>query len=135
MLAVVMALLRGLKWIGGFLTGMSIGGVVLSSASLLALFTVGQDLFVWSLDQLLGLVVAALSGVDLGDMPSIQDHVDDLAGMGGNRLTVRDMTVEFAIGSTLMWVWGKVGMTQALGIIASAVAVKLVLRLIPFVRL
>jgi hypothetical protein len=75
-----------------------------------------------------------LSALELPDMPSIQDQVDKLAGGGSQNIDPMGK-ISLNIGQTLIYVWKQSGLTDALSIIAAALGVKLVMKLIPLVRL
>ncbi|MCA1939423.1 MAG: hypothetical protein LDL26_00360 [Caenispirillum bisanense] len=137
MVQLLMALLRGLKWIGGLLLGTNGLGIAIGAASLAALLTVGQDLAVWVFDEALGVVVLALGSVVVPDFPTPQDLVDAVLALGVVTIDVGAGVEPMRIdaGGVILWVWSQLAFGPALAIVAAAVGVKLVLRLIPFVRL
>ncbi|MBV5292540.1 MAG: DUF2523 domain-containing protein [Curvibacter lanceolatus] len=75
-----------------------------------------KDWACWCLDQLLGLVEAALGAIDV----SAFDGLGNLTGM---------------IPATVMQVLSAIGVGQALGMILAAIGIRFALQLIPFVRL
>jgi hypothetical protein len=135
MFALIRVIVRALKWLvtGGVASAGAFGTSAVV-ALLAGVLLVGQDLAVWAFDGFLGVVSYALSALELPDMPSIQDQVDKLAGGGSQNIDPMGK-ISLNIGQTLIYVWKQSGLTDALSIIAAALGVKLVMKLIPLVRL
>ena len=85
-------------------------------AVFVALWHLVTDAFVWVFDSALGLVVLALGGIDLAELPVLPDL---LSGLPAEVLNIL----------------GLIGFADALAIIGAAIAIRLVLQLIPFTRL
>mgnify|MGYP002621009813 CR=1 FL=1 len=109
--------------IGSFFTALLakiVGAVVwigqLFVAVFVAFWLLLTDAFVWVFDAFMGLAVVILGGLDLGDFPVLPDL---LGGLPGDVLNIL----------------GLIGFGEALAIIGSAIAIRLILQLIPFTRL
>lgn len=136
MVHLLIALLRGLKFIGGALVGSGGLGLAIGGASLLALFAVGQDVALWVFDEALGVVVFALDGIPMPDIPTPQALVNAVADLGVVTIDVGGgKPIEINAAGIIFWVWGQLGFASGLAIVAAAMGIKLVLRLIPLVRL
>jgi len=83
----------------------------------LTLITALKDLFLWALESVFSAVTYLLSG---------------LTGLFGQMDVSSYMS---AIPSQVAWVFVQVGLPNALVIISSAIGIRLILQLIPFVRL
>ena len=88
----------------------------LCKAIVLAVWDMQVDLFCFILDGLLGFVVAMLSAIDLGSLEGALD------GWGGLPPEVYNVI-------------GLIGLGHCFAIIGTAIGIRLVLQLIPFVRL
>lgn len=75
-----------------------------------------HDLFCWLFDQILSLLVSILHSIDITQLPVISDYVS-------------------ALPPSLLSVMGLLGAGQAMSIIVVAIGIRLLLQLIPFVRL
>lgn len=83
----------------------------------LTLLTALKDLFFWALETLFNAVTHLLSGIsDLFSQMDVSSYMT-------------------AIPSQVAWVFIQVGLPNALVIISSAIGIRLILQLIPFVRL
>lgn len=75
-----------------------------------------KDAFVWVLDQLLDLAISATAALDLSAIPALGPAINSLPPLA-------------------LQVLGAVGLSQCLAIIVTALGIRLVMQLIPFVRL
>lgn len=98
------ALVDMLKWIGELFKDVFKAG-----------WDVLKDIFAWFVEQILDVVISAISAIDLGDLESVK-------GWG-------------ELPSEILNVLGLLGIGAASGVIVSAIGIRLVLQLIPFVRL
>lgn len=98
------ALADMVKWIGE-----------LFKSTFKALWDILKDIFAWLVEQLLDMVVSAISAIDLSGLEGVD-------GWG-------------SLPSEVMNVMGLLGVGEASAIIVSAIGIRLVLQLIPFTRL
>lgn len=75
----------------------------------------GNRLVSWVFDQLLGLVVSALSAIDLGGLNNYNPQT--------------------GFTSEMLNIMGLIGLGEASAIIVTAIGIRLILQLIPFTRL
>lgn len=94
-----------LSWIGG-----------LAAAAFIALYDLARDAVCWVLDQLLTLAISILSSFDFS---GLSQHVGSWAGLPAGVLEVL----------------AAIGLSTAVGIIVSAIGIRLLLQLVPFTRL
>jgi hypothetical protein len=85
-------------------------------AVFVSLWDIFCDVAAWVFDQVLAVVVSAVSAIDVSGISS------NLAGVG-------------SIPANVMEVMGAIGLGQALALIAAGLAVRFALQLIPFTRL
>ena len=85
-------------------------------ALLKAFFDVFKDLFVWGFDKLGDIAVSAVQSMDVSGIST------NVVGWG-------------SLPAEIINVLGLLGIGQAVGIITAAIAIRLTLQLIPFVRL
>lgn len=85
-------------------------------ALFVALWDLFKDVFSWGFEQILKIVVSAVSAIDLSGI----DRYTNSAG---------------SLPSELLNILGLLGVGTAVSIISSAIAIRLVLQLIPFTRL
>lgn len=88
----------------------------LAVAAFSAFWLMLTDLFCWAFDAFLGLAVTLVAAIDLGGLTA---YTADWAGLPS--WTIEAMQA--------------VGLTSAIGIVAAAIVVRVILQLIPFVRL
>jgi hypothetical protein len=81
-----------------------------------SLWDMVTDAFTWVFDSALGVVVSAIAAIPLGSIPSLADYWGSLP-------------------SEMLNMIGLLGIDYGMGIIATALGVRLALQLIPFVRL
>jgi hypothetical protein len=108
---------------GGFFTTLfaKLSAIVAWFASLfvnifIAAWDILRDFVCWIFEQICGLALAAVSGLDLAGI------TNGIASMG-------------SIPANAMFVLSAVGLGQALAIVSSAILIRFTLQLIPFVRL
>lgn len=87
------------------------------SSAFVALWDLVKDAFSFVFDQVLGVAVAALSGIDVSAMNGLSAQ-----GWG-------------ALPAELINILGLIGVGTAISIITAAIGIRLLLQLIPFVRL
>lgn len=81
-----------------------------------SLWDMATDVFTWVFDSILGVAVSAISAIPLGAIPSLADYWG-------------------AMPAEMLNMIGLLGIDYGMGIIASALGVRLALQLIPFTRL
>lgn len=115
-----------MEMIGNFFSAFlaKIGAVLLWMAGLvtsvfIAAWDMLTDLYVWLFDQLLGLVVSAVQSINLSGIPGLSAISAYWSQVPAEMLNMLSYT----------------GFGPAFAIVASALGVRLVLQLIPFVRL
>ncbi len=81
-----------------------------------SLWELVTDAFIWCFDGLLGVTVSVLNTVDVSPLQATQGAWRQLPGM-------------------LLEALAAIGLVPALGVIVSAIGIRLVLQLIPFTRL
>lgn len=98
------ALVDMLKWIGDLFKDV-----------FKAAWDIIKDAFAWLVEQILDVVISAVSAIDVSSLESVQ-------GWG-------------ELPSEVLNVLGLLGIGAASGVIVAAIGIRLVLQLIPFVRL
>ena len=98
------ALVDMLKWIGELFKDVFKAG-----------WDMVKDAFAWLVEQILDVVISAISAIDVSGLESVQ-------GWG-------------ELPSEILNVLGLLGIGAASGVIVAAIGIRLVLQLIPFVRL
>ncbi|WP_211364175.1 DUF2523 family protein [Propionivibrio limicola] len=85
-------------------------------ACFVSLFDMGKDLLCWCLEQVLSITASAIGAIDVSGMQSLGSWWS-------------------AVPAEVLNIMGLIGFGYAMGIIASAIGIRLVLQLIPFTRL
>lgn len=88
----------------------------LAVAAFASVWLMLTDLVVWGFDAFLGLAVTLASSIDLGGLTA---YTANWAGLPSQAIEVMEA----------------IGLTSAFGIVTSAIIVRVILQLIPFVRL
>ena len=103
-------------WFGAALSDLANWFLSLVSMVVQTIVDLLRDLVLWVFDAFMGLASGVLSSIDLSGIPAVQDYLSQVPAEVTNVL-------------------GLLGLGQALGVIALAAVVRILLQLIPFTRL